>query len=72
MQIWTPEPDVGDGEFAVRLNPGEASRNPFAVIDLSEDGGTALVMQSAEECDRLIRAAEAAKQLLTAGEGEGK
>ena len=69
MQIWTPEPTVDDGEFAVRPNPGAPGHRPFAVIDLSESGATALLMHSPADCDRLIRAAQAAKQLLAAGEG---
>lgn len=76
MQLWIPDPTVrADGEFAVRLNPGQPHRGPFAIIDLSESGTTALVIHSAEECDRLIAAATRAKSLLSTpppAEGEGR
>jgi hypothetical protein len=69
MQVWTPAPSVrGDGEFAVRLSPGDGK--PFAVIDLSEDGETALVVKTPAECDRLIRAAMALRSMLL-GETSG-
>jgi hypothetical protein len=64
MQIWYPGPEVrDDGDYAVRPNPGSNGR-PFAVITLSEDGQTALVVQSAQEARRLIKAACEALRLL--------
>jgi len=63
MQIWQPGYQVrDDGDYAVTFNPG--NDRPFAIIDLSGDRGTALVIQSPEEADRLIRAAVKAKRLL--------
>ena len=63
MQIWTPtQQPRQDGEFAVHLNPGNGE--PFAVIALSRDGQSALTMESAADCDRLVRAAVQAKSLL--------
>jgi hypothetical protein len=75
MQIWTPtEQPKDEGEFDVHFNPGGKS-DPFTVIRLSEQGGSALCMQSVDECDRLIRAATKARELLAtaaAREGESK
>lgn len=64
MQIWYPGYEIRkDGDFAVTHNSNKGGR-PFAVINLSEDGVTALVVQSAKEADRLIAAAVEAKRLL--------
>ena len=63
MQIWYPGWTVrDDGDYGVTFNSG--NENPFAIIRLSEDGNTALIVQSPEEADRLIKAAVKAKQLL--------
>lgn len=63
MQIWYPGPEVrDDGDYAVTRNPGKS--HPFVIITLSDDGRTALIVQSAEEADRLIKAAVKAKRLL--------
>jgi len=61
MQIHVPtaRPKQND-EFTVYLNqPGQ-----FAVISLSDDGLTRIYLESPEDCDRLIRAACDAKNLL--------
>jgi hypothetical protein len=64
VEINTPYPRIrNDAEFAVRLNTVRPGR-PFVTIDLSEDGRTGLTVESAEEIDRLIRAATEAKRLL--------
>jgi hypothetical protein len=65
MQIWTPSAYPRDnGDFDVSLNPGSKSGKPFAIINLSEDGASALVMHTAAECDKLIKAAALAKSML--------
>jgi hypothetical protein len=67
MQIWQPGYDVrDDGDYAVTLNPGNGT--PFAIIELSGDGRTALIVQSPEEADRLFKAAVKAKRLLAPAE----
>ena len=68
MQVWTPSTRPrNDGVFAVDLNPGDGK--PFAIISLSEDGTTALVIQSVYDADRLIRAAAEAKDQLIEATG---
>jgi hypothetical protein len=68
MQVWTPSADVRrDGEFGLHLNPGNG--RPFVLIYLSEDTLTALCMQSASDCDRLIDAAAGAKKMLLGDAG---
>lgn len=65
MQVWTPSAQPkDDGEFDVRLNPGTKSGGPFAIIGLSEDGMTALTIESPADCDRLIKAVIQAKSML--------
>ena len=68
MQVWTPSADVREeGGFGLRLNPGRG--RPFVLIYLSEDTLTALCMQSASDCDRLIEAAAQAKTMLLGDAG---
>lgn len=63
MQVRTPGAWPRDeGDFAVRGNGGNG--DPFATISLDEDGKLQLVMASPEDCDRLIRAAAAAKDMI--------
>lgn len=52
-----------------RLNPGDRSVAPFAVIELDEDHRTYLTVGTTAEADALIAAAVEAKGLLLHGAG---
>lgn len=56
------------GDYTVELNPGRG--RPFAQITLDEDGKLALNMLSVDDCDRMIKAAAAAKALLIEHAGD--
>jgi hypothetical protein len=56
------------GDYAVKLNPGRGV--PFAQITLDERGELALNMLSVDDCDRMIKAAAAAKTLLIEHAGD--
>ena len=61
MQVRTPSAyPRDDGDFNVTGNGGRG--DPFAMIELSEDGALELVMQTLEDCDRLARASAMAKE----------
>lgn len=62
MQIRTPRAQLRDTDFGIRLNGGRGE--PFATIELDENYETEIVVESLGDCDRLLRAAAAAKALL--------
>ena len=66
MQLHTPQPyPKPDGEFEVRFNDYNYDA-PFAAIVLSDDYRTRLILESEDDCDRIIKAACKAKDLFRA------
>lgn len=66
MRIHTPTPRPREeGDFGIRVNPGDGD-GPFAMIALSEDERTEICLDSLDDADRLVRAAVAAKRMLSA------
>lgn len=69
MQVITPGAwPRDDGDFAVDVNGGKGK--PFATIYLDEERRLKLNMQSVDDCDRLMKAAAAAKNLLIEHAGD--
>ena len=69
MQIMTRGHYPRDtGDYTVTLNRGRG--NPFAIITLDESGSLQLNMLSVDDCDRMLKAAAAAKALLIEHAGD--
>ena len=65
MRIHVPSPKPRDeGEFEVRVNPGDAMRDPFAVIALSENSATEICLDDLHDARRLVRVAARALHML--------
>jgi hypothetical protein len=68
MFIETPTPIVRDGEFTVYTNPSNG-KGHFARIEMGRDADAwkvGLTLHDVSDCDRLIKAATAAKRMLEA------
>jgi hypothetical protein len=72
MRIHTPSPKPKeDGEFEVRVNPGDAAHEPFAMIALDERSDTEICLDDLDDARRLVRAAvKALHRLETSVKGE--
>lgn len=67
MRIHTPSPKPrDDGEFEVRVNPGDGNYGPFAMIALSENSETEICLDDLDDARRLVRAAVKALRRLEA------
>lgn len=68
MDINTGRPEIRSGDFDVSVNGSGLRKgdDPFAEIRLSADGRTAIVLDDAADCRRLIAAARRAEQMLEA------
>jgi hypothetical protein len=65
MRIHVPSPKPRDeGEYEVRVNPGDAMRDPFAIIALSENSATEICLDDLDDARRLVRAAARALHWL--------
>ena len=72
MRIHVPAPRPRDeGEFQVRVNPGDPVHPPFAIIALSENSSTEICLDDLDDARRLVRAAcEALRKLEASTKGD--